>query len=56
LADKKEKAIEKVQLPAKVQLEAVEDDLSEADLESVAGGTVIDACHTLKGAARGRRE
>lgn len=46
MAQEQEKRIEKVQLPPKVQPEAVEDELSDADLESVSGASLIDCGHT----------
>ncbi len=42
MAQEQEKAIEKAQLPPRVQPEAVEDELSEADLESVSGASLVD--------------
>ncbi len=42
MTEEKEKAIEKAQLPPKVQPEAVEDELSEADLESVSGASLVE--------------
>ncbi len=42
MANETEKPIEQGQLPPKLQPEAVEDDLSEADLESLSGASLID--------------
>ncbi len=48
MAQEKEKAIEKGQLPPEVQPEAVEDELSEADLESVSGASGMTPCTSLE--------
>ena len=47
MADEKEKAIEKMQPQPKVRPEAVDEELSEIDLESVSGASIID-CATRK--------
>ena len=47
MADEQEKVIEKMQPNPKLQPEGVDDELSETDLESVSGASIVN-CATRK--------